>query len=213
VAHRYFAGEELHLKIAVSIVLLFGLLASQAAFAKSAHAPAHAPPAGAAPATNLGNTKPPEPIDADVTVLTSRGGFTPVNRNAKTSLEIVKPENFTHRPAITVPIKPVVRNAIGQPVQSRSAIEPPRLAPSVQVPGQVPGTVPRAGPRSVLPVPQVSPSTVGRTPLRQTTTVGISSSGRIDGARLIRPSAAPLGVGGPAHPVGGINGTTVRTTR
>ena len=83
-AHRPLAGEELHLKIAVSMVLLFGFLASQAAFAKPAHAPAHTPPA--AKATKAGSAKPAEPIDADVTVLTPRGGFTPVNRNAKAPL-------------------------------------------------------------------------------------------------------------------------------
>jgi hypothetical protein len=83
----------------------------------------------------------------------------------------------------------------------------PRLAPSVQVPRATPKT-------SIVPAPPASPSTVGRTPVRPTTTVGVSSTGRIDGSRLmIRPSAAPSGIGGPAHPVGGINGTTVRSTR
>jgi hypothetical protein len=212
VAHRPLAGEELHLKIAVSMVLLFGFLASQAAFAKAAHAPAHTPlgDAAAAKATKASSAKPAEPIDADVTVMTPRGGFTPANRNAKAGLRIVKPENFTRRPDITTPAKPVVRNAIGQPVPSRRVIiEAPRLAPSVQVPGAAPKIIPR----SIVPPSPVSPSTVGSTPLRPTTTVGVSSSGRIDGARLIRPPAAPLGIGGPAHPVGGINGTTVRTHR
>lgn len=200
------------MKIAVSMVLFFGVLASQGAFAKPAHAPAHTPPARTAPAkpTNAGSTKPTEPIDADVTVLSPRGGFTPVNHNANASLKIVKPENFSRRPDISVPIKPVVRNAIGQPVPSKNVmIEAPRLAPSVQVPG----AAPKAITRSVVPPPLVSPSNVGRPPFHPTTTVGISSAGRIDGARLIRPSAAPPGIGGPAHPAGGINGTTVRTTR
>jgi hypothetical protein len=212
VAHRRLAGEELHLKIAVSMVLLFGFLASQTAFAKPAHAPAHTPPAGAGPAkaTKADNAKPAGPIDADVTVLTPRGGFTPVNRNAKAGLKIVKPEDFTRRPDITTPVKPVVRNAIGQPVPSRSVmIEAPHLAPSVQVPGTVPKTIMR----SIVPPSPVTPSTVGRTSLRPNTTVGISSPGRIDGARLIRPPAGPVGVGGPAHPAGGLNGTTVRTPR
>jgi hypothetical protein len=206
VADRPLAGEELQLKIDVSMVLLFGLLASQPAFAKSAHAP-HAK-AAPAKGTNAGPAKPAEPVDADMTILAPRGGFTPVNRNANASLKIAKPENFSRRPDITTPIKPVVRNAIGQAVPSRSVmIGAPRLAPSVQVPGAVPKT-------SIVPAPPVSPSTVGRTPVRPTTTVGVSSTGRIDGSRLmIRPSAAPSGIGGPAHPVGGINGTTVRTTR
>jgi len=212
VADRPLAGEELHLKIAVSTVLLFGLLASAPALAKPAHAPAHTPPASAAPAkgTNSGSTNPAEPIDADATVLTPRAGFTPINRKANASLKIVKPENFTRRPGVTAPIKPIVRNAIGQPIQSRSVmIEGPRLAPSMQVPG----AAPKAITRSVVAAPPVSPSTIGRAPLHPATTVGIPSTGRIDGSRLIRPSAAPTGIGGPAHPVGGINGTTVRTTR
>jgi hypothetical protein len=200
------------LKIAVSTILVFGLLASAPAFAKSAHAPAHTPSSGTPPATaaNAGGAKPAEPIDADVTILAPRGGFTPANRNANVSLKIAKPENFTRRPDITAPIKPIVRNAIGQPVPSRSVIGAPHQPPSPQAPG----LVPKAITRSVVPAaPPLPPPVVGRTAVHPTTTVGIPSSGRIDGARLIRPSAAPLGVGGPAHPVGGINGTAVRTTR
>jgi hypothetical protein len=199
------------LKIAVSTILVLGLLASAPAFAKSAHAPAHTPSSGtpSATAANAGGAKPAEPIDADVTILTPRGGFTPANRKANVSLKIVKPENFTRRPDITAPIKPIVRNAIGQPVPSRSVIGTPHQAPSLQAPG----LVPKAITRSVVPAPPLPPPIVGRIPVHPTTTVGIPSSGRIDGARLIRPSAAPLGVGGPAHPVGGINGTAVRTTR
>jgi hypothetical protein len=208
VAHRPFLGEELQLKIAVSMLLLFGFWVVAPAFAK----PARAPHGGAAPTktTIAGSAKPAEPIDTSVTVLPSRGGFTPVNRNTKTNLKIVKPKNFTRRPGVTAPIKPIVRNAIGQPVQSRSVmIGAPRLAPSVQVPG----AVPKAITRSVVAAPPVSPSTIGRASLHPATTVGIPNTGRIDGSRLIRPSAAPLGVGGPAHPAGGINGTTIRTTR
>jgi hypothetical protein len=200
------------LRIAVSMVVVLGLLASAPAFAKSAHAPVHALPSAIAPATatNAGSAKPAEPIDADVTVLTPRGGFTPANRNANASLKIVKPENFTRRPDITTPIKPIVRNAIGQPVPSRSVIGAPRLVPSLQAPG----LVPKALTRSVVPAaPPLPPPIVGRTPVHPTTTVGIPSNGRIDGAHMIRPSAAPVGLGGPAHPVGGINGTAVRPNR
>jgi hypothetical protein len=196
------------LKLAVSIVLLFGVLASAPAIAKQARAlHATAPPAGD---TKAGGAKSAEPIDADVTILTPRGGFTPFNKSANTNPKLVKQENFTHRPNIAIPVRPVVRNAIGQPIQSRSVtIEAPHLAPSVRVPGEAT----KAITRGVVPPPPVSPSTVGHTSLRPTTSVGISNTGRIDGARLIRPSAAPPGIGGPAHPAGGINGTTVRTTR
>jgi hypothetical protein len=192
------------------MVLLFGFLASQAAFAKPPHSSTRTSSPGAAPATaaKTNSTRTEEPIDADVTVLTPRAGFTPVNRNANASLKIVKPENFTRRPDVAAPIKPVVRNAIGQPVPSKSVmIQAPHLTPTPQGPG----VVPRAITRGVVPAPP--PLTVGRTPIHPNTIVGISGSGRIDGAHMIRPSAAPLGVGGPAHPGGGINGTAVRTTR
>jgi hypothetical protein len=197
----------LHLKIAVSIVLLFGLLASAPAFAKQAHAPhAAAPPKGD---TNAGSAKPAEPIGADVTVLTPRGGFTPANKNVNTSQKLLKKENFTRRLDVTAPIRPVVRNAIGQPVQPRNVmVKAPHLTPSVRAPGAVPKTVTR----TIVPAPPISPSTIGRTTFHPVTTAGISSTGRIDGTRLIRPSAASMGLGGPNHALGGINGTTVRTT-
>ena len=200
------------MRLAVLMVLLFGFLASQAAFAKPPHTSTRTSSPGAGPATaaKTNSTRPEEPIDADVTVLTPRAGFTPVNRNANGSLKIVKPENFTRRLDVAAPIKPVVRNAIGQPVPSKSVmIQAPHLAPAPQAPG----VVPRAITRGVVPAPPPPPLTVSRTPFHPNTIVGISSSGRIDGAHMIRPSAAPLGVGGPAPPGGGINGTAVRTTR
>ena len=194
------------MKIAFSMVFTFSLLASAPAIAKQAHAPhAAAPLAGA---TNAGSTKPAEPIDADVTVLTPRGGFTPVNRNANTMQKPVKQGNFTSRPDVTSPSKPVVRNAIGQPIQPRSVMleTPPHPAPSVQVPGLVPKPITR----SLVAAPPVSPSSVGRRTFHPVTTAGVSSTGS---GRPIRPWAVPVGIGGPAHPVGGINGTTVHTTR
>jgi len=192
------------LKIAASMVLLFGLLASAPATAKPTHAPHAAAPA--ARATNAESAKPAEPIEVDVTALTPRGGFTPVRQNTNASPKLVKQENFTRRPDVPGPIKPVVRNAIGQPIQpSRVTVETPHLPSSVRAPGLVPKTITR----SVVPAPPVS-SPVGRGTFHPVTTAGVSSTGS---TRLIRPWAGPVGIGGPAHPVGGINGTTVRKTR
>jgi hypothetical protein len=192
------------LKIALSMVLLFGFLTSVPAIAKQAHAPhAAASPAGA---TKAGSAKPVEPIDADVTVLTPRGGFTPLNRNANTSQKLVKQENFTHRPDVIGPIRPAVRNAIGQPILPRSVmVEAPHISPSVQAPGLVPKPTARS-----IAAPPVSPSPIRRGAFHPVTTAGVPTTGS---TRLIRPWAGPAGIGGPAHPVGGINGTTVRTTR
>ena len=141
--------------------------------------------------------------------LTPRGGFTPLNRNANASQKLVKQENFTHRPDVIGPIRPAVRNAIGQPIQPRSVmVETPRMSPSVQAPGLVPKPITRS-----VAAPQVSPSPIRRGTFHPVTTAGVSSAGSTGGTRLIRPWAGPVGIGGPAHPVGGINGTTVRTTR
>ena len=195
------------MKIALSMVLLFGFLTSAPATAKQAHAPRAA--VSSAGATKAGSAKPVEPIDADVTVLTPRGGFTSLNRNANASQKLVKQENFTHRPDVIGPIRPAVRNAIGQPIQPRSVmVETPRMSPSVQAPGLVPKPITRS-----VAAPQVSPSPIRRGTFHPVTTAGVSSAGSTGGTRLIRPWAGPVGIGGPAHPVGGINGTTVRTTR
>ena len=192
------------MRIALSMVLLFGLLTSVPAIAKQAHAP-HAA-ASSAGATKAGSAKPAESIDADVTVLTPRGGFTPLNRNANTSQKLVKQENFTHRPDVIGPIRPAVRNAIGQPIQPSSVmVEAPHMSPSVRAPGLVPKPITRS-----VAAPPVSPSPIGRGTLHPVTTAGVPTTG---GTRLIRPWAGPVGIGGPAHPVGGINGTTVRTKR
>lgn len=196
------------MKIAVSMVLLFGFLASAPAIAKQAHVlHTGTPPAGGAKATNA---KPAETIDADATVMTPRGGFTPVDRNANASQRFARPENFTRRPGVSAPIALVVRTAIGQPVQPRSVmVEAPHVTPLVQAPR----VVPKAITPNLFPARPASPSNVGRTTFRAVGTAGVPDAGRIDGTHLIRPSAAPIGIGGPSHAAGGINGTTVRIKR
>jgi hypothetical protein len=120
----------------------------------------------------------------------------------------VRPENWTRRSNITGAIKsPVVRNAIGQPVKSKNlTTNAPHLAPSLQAPGRVANNDLRIS----SPASPVLPLNVGRANVHPTTTASNSSNGRIDSARLIRPSVSPLGVGGPARASNGINGTTVQ---
>lgn len=196
----------LHLKIVFSIVLLAGLVANQSGLAKGAHT--HHTGASAK-RTNSVHTKPVEGIDTSVTVLPPRGGLARGKQNSNATLKIVKPGNLTWRSNVTAAIKPpVVRNAIGQPVNSNSVtVDALRLAPSLQAPG----TVAKGGVHLPSPASPIRPLNVGSTNVHSTASASISSKGRIDGAHLIRPSVAPLGLGGPARASNGINGTTVQT--
>jgi hypothetical protein len=196
----------LHLKIIFSIVLLAGLAANQSGLAKGAHAQ-HT--GASAKRANSVHTKPAEGIDTSVTVLPPRGSFSRVKQNSSASLKIVRPENSTRRSNVTGAItSPFARNAIGQPVKSKNlTANAPHLAPSLQAPG----TVANHGLPVSRPASPVLPLNVGRANVHPTTTASNLSNGRIDGARLIRPSVSPVGVGGPARARNGINGTTVQT--
>ena len=189
-------------RLKIIIALLFGLIANQPGLAKEVHA-AHT--GASAKGTNSVRAKPAETIDTSVTVQPPRGGL---QRNSNASLKIVKPENLARRrsnvsAAIT---PPVVRNAIGQRVQPKM-VDAPRLVPSLQAPA----TVARGAGRIPSPGSPIRSLNVGNANVHPTVTASISSKSRIDGAHLIRPSFAPLGVGGPARARSGINGTTVQT--
>jgi hypothetical protein len=194
------------LTVVFSLVLLLGLVASQSGLAKGAHAQ-HT--GASAKRANPVHTKPTETIDTSVTVLRPRGGSARGNQNPNASLKIVQPGNLTRHSNVTPAIKPpVVRNAIGQPVKPKSVtVDAPRLAPSLQAPG----TVAKGDVRIPSPASPIRPLNVGSTNVHPTATASISSETRIDGGRLIRPSVAPLGVGGPTRVSNGINGTTVQT--
>ena len=195
-----------HLKISFSIALLFGLVANQPGLAKGAHV-SHK--GASAKGTNSVHTKPAETIDTSVTVQPPRGGFARDQRKPNPSLKIAKPENLTRRSYVTAPIKPpVVRNAIGQPVKSTNiTIDASRLARSPQSPDKVA----KGTERIPSPASPIRPLNLGSTGVHPTVTASISSKGRIDDTHMIRPSVAPLGVGGPARASSGINGTTVQT--
>jgi hypothetical protein len=188
----------------ISIALLFGLIANQPGLAKGVHA-AHTAPS--AKGTNSVHTKPAETIDTRVTVQPLRGGFARDQRKSNASFKIVKPDLTRRHSNVSAAIKPpVVRNAIGQLAQPK-IVDAPRLAPSLQAPATVAkGAAPIPSPGS--PIRSLN---VGNANVHPTVTASISSKGRIDGAHLIRPSLAPLGVGGPARARSGINGTMVQT--
>ena len=157
---------------------------------------------------NSVHIRPVEGIDTSVTVLPPRGGFARVKQNSSGSLKIVRPENSTRRSNIGAIKSPVARNAIGQRSKNLTA-NAPHFAPSLQAPG----TVANNGLRISSPASPIPPLNVGRANVHPTTTASNSSTGRIGGAGLIRPSVSPLGVGGPARANNGINGTAVQTRR
>jgi hypothetical protein len=103
-----------------------------------------------------------------------------------------------------MPGMPVVHNAIGVTVPPPNA--GPRTGvegsnhPPVQIPPVIPGTsggFANPGTRHIAN-PNVSPP------------VGALRGGGINGSSFIRPGATPSVLGGPAKPVTGINGTSLR---
>ena len=194
-----------HLKISFSIALLFGLVANQPVLAKGANAQHKG---ASAKGTNSVHTRRAETIDASVTVQPPRRGFAREQRNSNVSVKTVKPESLPRRSNVAPAIKPpVVRNAIGQPVKSKSVmVDGLRLAPTAQAPG----TIAKGAVGIPSPASPMRPPNVGGTSVHPTITASNSSRGRIDGARLIRPSVAPLGIGGPARASNGINGTKLQ---
>ena len=196
----------LHLKIVFSIVLLFGLVASQSGLAKGAHTQ-HT--GASAKGANSVHTKPAETIDTSVTVLPPRGGFARDTLNSKASLKIVKPGNLARRSNVTAVIKPpIVRNAIGQPI----------VAPKNFVGSQArvsPGPAPGAGPPTGLHgAPVVAPPVLSSSPARVSAPPAnlakAANRGSVNGAALIRPATAPTAIGGAVRSNYGINGTTVQ---
>jgi len=183
--------------IAFLIVLTFGIVASQSGLAKGTHA-SQANTQHSSPSTsqaNSVNTKPAETIDTSVTVLPPRRGVAKDKPNLNTSLKIAKPEKLIRRSNATKAIKlPVARNSIGQPVKSKNLTSnAPRLPSTLRIPS---------------PASPVVPLNVGGANVRPTATASNSGNGRIDG---VRPSVAPVGVGGPVRARNGINGTTLQT--
>ena len=127
-------------------------------------------------------------------------------RNINPNVKIVKPGNAARGQAGAA-TAPAARNAIGQPVVApkNTAGAPSHLPPALQAPGAVPPPIVRG--------PFVAPGTVSSSAARSNApSVSIATLGNrgSKGAAVIRPAVAPSGVGGPARPNYGINGTTVQ---
>lgn len=109
-----------------------------------------------------------------------------------------RPEHAAAAPAGANVIR---RNAIGLPVIQEQDTQPvgrPRVQPLAAPASGTDGLANRRLGGVQLTLPHASP------------TYPILSRGRIDGSSLTRRGTAPSGLGGPAKPIAGINGTTFR---
>ena len=206
--------EEMRLRLVFSSIVLLALSANQPCFAKEAHAQHGSRPSAA---SSHANTKPAIPvetksngkIDGQVEatvpppVLPRQGVTQQRNRTINPSVKIVTPGNAAHGQAARTST-PAVRNAIGQPIiQPKNFIgTEPRVTPAQQAPGVVP--------LHRFAAPLVASSNPVHANAPAVTVANAANRGSVNGAALIRPAAAPTGIGGAVRPKYGINGTTVQ---
>jgi hypothetical protein len=207
----------MRLRLVLSSIVL-ATLAANPCFAKDGHAQ-HGARAGTAnngasgkgasgahPAPSKANV----PLDAEAIVAppvlpphgVTQQQIRTINPSGKT------PANPVSRATLGATTIPAVRNAIGQPVVSPKNFgsAQPHPAPAVQGPGAAPPQIFRGVPAAAAPA--VSSNLGHSQPVNVTALANRSS---INGASVIRPSAAPVGIGGPARPANGINGTAVQS--
>jgi hypothetical protein len=207
--------EEMRLRLAFSLIVLLALAANQPCIAKAAHG-RHGSNAGVAnssakaKAANPAESKAKGAISTQPTipppVLPPQGATQRQSRVINPIIKIAPPANAP-RGQTAETTRPMVRNAIGQPmVQSKTlAVAQPHLPPTLQTPSLVPPIL-----RGTLPAqrPAVS-SDFTRANAPTATVANAANRGSVNGAALIRPAAAPTGIGGAVRPKYGINGTTV----
>mgnify|MGYP001302932453 CR=1 FL=1 len=208
--------------VVLTIVLFAAALQSSAAKEERVHHDHHAggtaasapkgpekPATTSAKGANSDQPKPSDPIDAGVTELPPSAGLTPKKApDASANVKIAKPGNFPG-PGTNLggPAKPVLRNAIGQIVAPHEALATggERFGPARQAAAAISsGAI-----GSAYPGGRIVPNGARQ---NFSPVVAASLAGRIDGTKLIRPSAAASGIGGPAKRLG-INGTTFRPKR
>lgn len=150
------------------------------------------------------------PIDTTIAVQPDHtAGTSGEASNRKKVLTIVGPKNFqvSRSPAPGVPDL-IVRNAIGLPVTPHQLVRGDNGEPfNSSAAHPLAAVTNRAGSiftasRSIGGMRSAGPIlTLTGTP---------SGNGRIDGTGLIHPGASPMGIGGPAPAIAGINGTAFR---
>jgi hypothetical protein len=187
------------------LALLLGLAAAglvQPAFAKGGHAQ-HAK-AASKNASGKGTKQGPSPSAAPSTESKSDAsapaGEAPISKGANKIPDAnvgfkPKPLQIPHNAPPAVPTT-ITRNAIGVPVATHDAVDGTGGVHLENAPAGA-----GLGPKPIgLPAGRPAPIA----------NAGTAASGKINGTGLIRPIQAPARLGGPAKPVGGINGTTLR---
>jgi hypothetical protein len=201
--------------VVAALILLLVLAANHACFAKDAHAQ-HGARAGAAekraPAQGASasgtNRAQAKSLDLEATpppVLPPHGLTS--RRNVNRGVKIVKPGNPPRGPG-GAGMARFERNAIGQPT-----VEPKNLDhPLPHIP-PVSATSTAAQPPNVRGAAVSGPTVFSNAPRFSTPPVNAANPagrGSINGAGLIRSTTVVSGIGGPARPVYGINGTAVQ---
>jgi len=192
------------LRLILSSVVL-AALAGSPSFAKDTHAQ-HGVHAGATNAATTGKgtsganaapSKANAPIEAGETIappVLPPHGISQTQHQVRIINPSAKnPVNPPHGQGTVTNMVPAVHNAIGQ-----------RVVTSKNVVGPQPNVSPGLRPSTVALPPIVSP---GAAHLNVANT---ATRGSISGATVARPTIAPSGIGGPAQPRYGINGTTVQ---
>jgi len=126
----------------------------------------------------------------------------------KPSAGIIRPEN--PRPGLPKPSVTVERNAIGQTITR--PLNPTGDGQHTGSPSNT-ATMGLGEPRAADAGGVVHTPDVARQDFRPLAGGIISRQGKIAGARLSSPASALSGLGGPAKPMIGINGTTLRRER
>jgi hypothetical protein len=205
-----------------SIVL--AALAANPCFAKDGHPNSHAQHGARASAANNGasgkgasgngaSSATPAPSKADAPIDAEAAVAPPVlppRGLTQQQIRVTNPSGKTANPGpssrsqvgVTTMTAPTARNAIGQPVvPSKNNIT--GAQPSLPAP-QRSGAV---SPPILHGAPAAAPAVVSSGTAR----VNVANNrGSANGATVIRPANAALGIGGPAQPRYGINGTTVQ---
>jgi hypothetical protein len=209
-----------------SIVL--AAMAANPCFAKDGHPNSHAQHGAQASAASNGaggkgangngggngaSSATPAPSKADAPIKAEAAVAPPVlppRGLTQQQIRITNPSGKTANPGpssrgqvgATTMTAPTARNAIGQPaVPSKNNIT------GAQPPLPVPQRSGAMSPPILHGAPAAAPAVVSSATAR----VNVANNrGGVNGATVIRPANAALGIGGPAQPRYGINGTTVQ---
>jgi hypothetical protein len=209
-----------------SIVL--AAMAANPCFAKDGHPNSHAQHGARASAASNGaggkgangngggngaSSATPAPSKADAPINAEAAVAPPVlppRGLTQQQIRITNPSGKTANPGpssrgqvgATTMTAPTARNAIGQPVvPSKNNIT------GTQPPLPVPQSSGAMSPPILHGAPVAAPAVVSSATAR----VNVANNrGGVNGATVIRPANAALGIGGPAQPRYGINGTTVQ---